>query len=347
MLKKIMINQKTKLIVDLNIRPEDKKIVIGTIPGEDQEYIDMLANLINAKANIIPTVVVTPRKAGYAYSQGGPGRLPTGEAGLSETAMAAFKSADLLFLVGLGTAHATERIEIWEAGCRTVEMGHDRKVDGLSNQTVDDIFEIRKRCNIYEKLLNETRSFHLTSDAGTDLTGSIEGKLYYSLHSIAEGIANHGNAFYAETMGCPVEGTTEGVFVPDCIGGIGRVGPRIFKEPVKIIIKKGLVVDAEGGREAKMFKRMILECSDPNARNIAEMSVGTYSREKSRYTDDVEDVKLTSGAAHIAVGDNHAIGSHPKIRGKVPSILHIDAAELNATLKLDGKTVIDKGKLLY
>jgi leucyl aminopeptidase (aminopeptidase T) len=61
----------------------------------------------------------------------------------------------------------------------------------------------------------------------------------------------------------------------------------------------------------------------------------------------VEDVKLTRGAVHIAFGDNHAMGSHPKIRGQIPSILHVDAAELNATLKLDGKTVIDNGKLLY
>jgi hypothetical protein len=250
MLNKSAILQKTKLIVDLNIRPEDKKIVIGTIPGEDPEYINMLANLIAAKAGIIPTVVLSPRKAGYVYRQGDPGRLPTGEAGLSETAMAAFKSADLLFLVGLGIAHATERIELWEAGCRTIGMGHDRRIGGLRDQTREDICEIKQRCIVYKKLFNEASTFHVTSEAGTDLKGSLEGKLYYPLHSIAEGIANHGNAYYAETMGCPVEETTSSVFVPDCIGGIGRVGPRAFKDAVKIVVKNGLFVDAEGGREA-------------------------------------------------------------------------------------------------
>ena len=342
MFEKLRVNLKTKMIVDLNVKPEDEDIVITTVPwrgwgGADPDYINMLASLIQAKSGKLPTVVVTPRKRLYCG----------GALGIPKSAMAALKSADLLFITGFSMAYVDEGIEIWESGTRTVKMGHDRDIGGLSEQTKEDIFQIRETNFKYEKLLSEAKNFHLTSKSGTDLTGSIKDRLYFPVHSIAEGITNHGNAFYAEVMGAPIEGTTEGVFVPDCIGRIGGVGKRNFREPVKLIMKDGLLEDVEGGREAKLFKRMIFECGDPNARNVAEMAVGTWKREKPEYTDDIELMKLQAGWIHIAFGDNHGYMGHPRVRGKVTSILHIDAAASDVSLDLDGKTVVDKGKLLY
>ncbi len=137
---------------------------------------------------------------------------------------------------------------------------------------------------------------------------------------------------YAEAAIAPVEGTAEGVFKVDA----SMLGIGLMKEPMTLHVRKGQLVEIEGGEERERLGGL-LEKADDNASNIAEFGIGTVPRGK--VTGALDDKRLL-GTAHIAVGDNHSIG------GIVTSNIHLDAVTLDVTIELDGKAIIQDGKLV-
>jgi len=133
----------------------------------------------------------------------------------------------------------------------------------------------------------------------------------------------------------PVEGTTEGVIVGDVrVMGFGVTRD----EPITIQVKKGEVAEVTGGKAAEYLNTTLGSFKDRSAYNLAEFAVGLNPFSRA-YATNLEDLgKL--GFAHHGIGSNYAIG------GKVLAPCHIDVIYSNATLEIDGKVVLDQGKLL-
>jgi len=78
----------------------------------------------------------------------------------------------------------------------------------------------------------------------------------------------------------------------------------------------------------------------PNARNIAEIGIGLNP--KARLTNQITETKKRLGTAHMAVGDNAR-----DYGGSVECEVHLDGMILDVTIELDGKKIIDNGRLLF
>src|SRR5690606_10310284 len=106
---------------------------------------------------------------------------------------------------------------------------------------------------------------------------------------------------------------------------------------LSLVIKEGRVTDVRGGAEARLLANLLEEHGEA-ARNVAELAVGTNRR--SRLDVGLREAKKAWGTAHIAIGDSQSIG------GLVESPLHIDFIFREPTVTVDGRTIVERGRLL-
>lgn len=139
-----------------------------------------------------------------------------------------------------------------------------------------------------------------------------------------------GNLPSGEAYIAPVEGKSNGqILVDGSIVGIGKVD-----EPILLTIKDGLLINAEG-KDAKKWLNIL--GNSKAARNLAEFGIGTNP--KAQLTGNILEDEKILGTIHVAFGSNDTFG------GKVNAGVHLDAVVLNPTVYVDGKLILDEGKL--
>ena len=249
------------------------------------------------------------------------------------TVAGAMKNADVLMLItSRSLSHTQARHEACKAGARAASMPMVTE-DMLTRTLALDYTRLKDRCDKYAARLSEGSEVHLTTPAGTALTFSITGRKGYSDSGILHEKGDFGNLPAGEAFVAPVEGSASGILVIDgSMAGIGLVD-----EPLKIKVKNGLAVEITGGESVAKLNAIVNKYGE-KARNIAELGIGTNSRAKlTGFT--LEDEKI-AGSCHIALGDNSTIG------GNVVVDSHLDGVLLKPTLVIDGKKVIDEGRLV-
>ena len=126
-----------------------------------------------------------------------------------------------------------------------------------------------------------------------------------------------------------MEGTAEGLVVVD--GSI--VGT--LREKIRIKVEKGKAVEIRG-KNADKLVRMLTKVGK-EAFNLAEFGIGTNPN--ARLTGIVLEDEKVLGTCHIALGDNSTFG------GQVRVGVHMDGILLKPTVRLDRKTIMERGKL--
>jgi leucyl aminopeptidase (aminopeptidase T) len=196
-----------------------------------------------------------------------------------------------------------------------------------------DLKLMRRRAERFANIFNEGGEVRIFTE-GAEAKLSIEGRKGMFITPIVNragswgAIPHHCEAFIA-----PVEGTAEGRLIVDT----SIIGYGLVDEPVEITIKDGLIVNIRGGKAADWLSQKILNTYDPLVRNVAEVAVGLnhmLKNAKGWFLD-----KSICGSGHIGIGDNATIG------GRVKSPIHIDVVFKNFSLEVDGKRVIDGGKM--
>lgn len=140
-----------------------------------------------------------------------------------------------------------------------------------------------------------------------------------------------GNLPSGEAYIAPIEGSACGsILVDGSIVGLGKL-----KSPILLKIEKGLLVDAIGDG-AKEWLEMLGHSSA--ARNVAEFGIGTNPN-AILSGNILEDEKIL-GTIHVAFGSNDTFG------GNVSAGVHLDAVVLNPSVYIDGKLILDKGRLV-
>ena len=128
----------------------------------------------------------------------------------------------------------------------------------------------------------------------------------------------------------PLEGTSNGTYVIDaCFAGIPHLNG-----PLTIQIKDGIATNING-KNAPELKAMLKE---ETYGNLAEFGIGTNPKAKITGIT-LEDEKVL-GTIHIALGNSLSFG------GKVDVPLHVDGVMTQPTVYIDGKMIMDEGKLL-
>ncbi|MFQ5895731.1 MAG: aminopeptidase [Nitrospinota bacterium] len=205
----------------------------------------------------------------------------------------------------------------------------------------DEFRRMRELTRKFARALDEADEVRLTTGRGTDLRGSIRGRVALPSYGVAEETYNHTSFPTGEAMLAPVEGTAHGRAVIDL--SMGGVGP--LDEPIELTIREGRVVGVEGGEAAKRLKGLLAR-SGPGADNLAEFGFGTNPR--GSFTGNKNADKKILGSAHIALGTNWNFGgrSVPGLGGEVRAAIHLDSVMDRATVYLDGKMVVEEGKVL-
>jgi len=201
-------------------------------------------------------------------------------------------------------------------------------------RSINTNFEyIDKKSRRLADLFSIGRRIHLTTSGGTDIIIPIAR--HKGLANT--GIVNEPGMFCVLPSGeacvTPDRNGTKGVLVID--GSIPSIG--ILKEHIIIKVKNGYAYKISGGKEVEKLRK-ILRPFGKKSRNIAEFGIGTNPNAVLSGIS-IEDEKVL-GTAHIALGNPEFEG------GSLKGNLHLDLVMQKPTVKIDGHTILENGKLV-
>jgi leucyl aminopeptidase (aminopeptidase T) len=104
---------------------------------------------------------------------------------------------------------------------------------------------------------------------------------------------------------------------------------------ITIKFRKGIARKISGG-PARNIEAMLSKVG-PKAFNLAEFGVGTNP--KARLISNVIEDEKVLGTCHVALGDNSTFG------GRVRAGVHVDGIFTKPTVRLDGRVLMEAGKL--
>ncbi len=303
----------------LCVRPGEQ-VVLLTDEGTDQGVVRRLLESVAARDGI-PLVARMP-------SPRLPGAEPPGAIAAMMLAAGAIIELTSLFI---GSSQA--RRDATDRGARYLAMPGVLVETFRPGGPLDVDFErLRADAEHVGRAWHRASEFRLSTPAGTDLRGSVEGRPGRVLH----GMAREPGAYMAppdiEAGTAPVEGTAAGVIVID--GDLLFMGRGPLREPVVLHVREGQVTGIEGAERGRLT-RMLDRCSDDQMANLAEVSVA-FNPAGTICSVPME-TESARGTAHIALGNSIAYG------GLVNAVAHLDCVMRDATLELDGRVVMTEG----
>jgi leucyl aminopeptidase (aminopeptidase T) len=315
-----------------NINTGDKVALI-TATTVDQEVTEGLRAAASGVGADVVKLMTAPQSA--------PGEEPPDIVG------AALKEADIAISCSAESySHTDTIINFIQSGGRhlSVYKSVDAFVDGIVEVYFnEEEFEaMREDVLTYTEALTEAETVRITTEAGTNVTGSLKDRIATPSYGVAPEQNGHSSFPTGEAHIPPVEGTTEGTVVIDTsMGGVGSID-----DPITLTVEEGYVTDVEGDREAQKL-RNLLDQYEHESRNFAEFGFGMNPF--GTVTGDKNEDKKACGTAHIAIGDNHGFKTFAgeyDMPGGVTASLHLDSVMQDVTTYLDGEKVIDDGELL-
>ncbi len=308
-----------RIPVRLNVNKGENVLILTDAKVERVIYESLVTAVWEMEG--IPVVLMIPPLATF-------GNEPP------EIATAAILKADTLIAAcSVSVTHTDAVRKGLAAGVKYIGMGgvdSDVLTQGAATADYDEIHQITSQLI---EIMSEVDTVRVTSAWGTEITFSIKGRKGYPLDAV----------FRPGTIACfpdgeaawaPVEGTAQGLLIVDTsMHHIGKC-----HSPIRMAVKDGRVVSIEGENEAERLKKLLKDKGDDNSYNIGEFAIGTNP--KARCTGNPQEDKKTLGSVHIAIGDSRTLG------GSTSSCTHLDGIILRPTVYVDGKMVIDNGKLL-
>jgi leucyl aminopeptidase (aminopeptidase T) len=226
--------------------------------------------------------------------------------------------------------HTQARLRACEAGARVATMPMITEEMMRGGAMLADYLEVAKLTKRVAAALDRASKVEVTTEAGTNLSFSIEGRKAHPDTGLFHRPGDFGNLPAGEAFIAPVEGTGEGTVVVD-----GSMLDDV-SGGVEITIKKGVAQRISGPLARKLTQ--LLREAGPKSRNLAEFGIGTNP--KARLIGNVLEDEKVLGTCHVALGDNSTFG------GRVKAGSHIDGIFKSPTVKLDGKTVMKNGRLM-
>ncbi len=242
-------------------------------------------------------------------------------------------SADVVFApTSKSLTHTDARRKACESGARIATLPGITE-DSMTRTLSADYQKIAVLTKKLVRLLDKAKTAHIMTPTGTDLTMDISTRKAHEDTGLTHKKGEYTNLPAGEAYLAPLEGKTEGMLVVD--GSMAGIG--LLQRPLILEVTKGYVTKISGGPQAVMLKKITKPLGKP-ALNIAELGVGT--NHKAKVTGLVLEDEKVLGTVHVAIGDNASMG------GKVHVQSHLDGVLLSPTLVIDGKVILDRGRLL-
>jgi len=248
----------------------------------------------------------------------------------------AMKAGDVLLLpTTMSLSHTEARRAATKQGARIASMPtitEDMMSVGGLTANYKEVAALTKKVGTRMK---SAKNVNITTPSGTSIKMSVEGRPAMDDTGLYHQRGDWGNLPAGEVCLAPVEGTTNGIFVIDSL--VDTALHLSITRPLRVTVKDGWAKKFEGPDTAQLLK--ILETSDKNAYNIAELGIGTNA--KARVIGNVLEDEKVLGTVHIAVGDNTSFqGGHTK------SNIHLDGILFKPTVTVDKKLLMKDGRLL-
>jgi leucyl aminopeptidase (aminopeptidase T) len=198
------------------------------------------------------------------------------------------------------------------------------------NADFDKIIELT---NHFVKKLEGVKIVKVVSEAGTNLTMPIEGRMVIPSTGVLREKGQSGNMPSGEVYLAPIEGASNGTLVID--GSMASIG--MIKTPIKVSIVDGFAEEITGGEEAERLIT-ILDKSGRDARAVAEFGIGTNY--KAILTGQILEDEKVFGTIHVAFGNNLTMG------GTIAVNSHLDGLVKEPDVYFDDVLIMQKGKMV-
>ncbi|MBW2148414.1 MAG: aminopeptidase [Deltaproteobacteria bacterium] len=248
----------------------------------------------------------------------------------------AMKEVDCVIMpVTKSLAHSNAARTAIQEGARVISMAAFTEDQMIKGGLFADFRKEKPTCDKVAQLLTEAKTIHLITEAGTDLTFSVEGRKGNSHCCIVDspGFTAVPNI---EANLSPVEGTTNGVIVGD--GSIPYYDIGVLTEPITFKVKDGFIYEITGGVQAEVISDLMAAQNDKYVYNIAQFAVGLNPM-CTELTGVMLNDEGVLGTIHIGIGTSSNIG------GQTKAATHFDVLIRKPTVTFDGKLIMEKGEL--
>lgn len=228
--------------------------------------------------------------------------------------------------------HTNARREAVKLGVRVGTMP-GITVDIMSRCLNADFDRIVGMTNYIADQLKGVKMIRVVTEAGTDITMPVEGRLIIPSTGVLREKGQSGNIPSGEVFLAPIEGQSNGTVVID--GSMASIG--IIKTPITVKVVDGFAEEISGGEEAERLTA-ILDKSGRDARAVAEFGMGTNY--KAKLTGLILEDEKVFGTIHIAFGNNLTMG------GTISVNSHLDGLVKEPDVYFDENLVMKKGKLM-
>lgn len=312
---------------ELNVDdPENDEVLIVTDTEQDEQLWQALLKAARSMG-IRATVQIVPA---FEYTHSEP---PT----MVREAM--FNSDLTVFITTDPVVHSDACMEAQRRHIKLVAM-EEITPDILSGPAAsadyDAIYEEGKRLRAKWTRGDQVE---ITTPNGMDLEASLAGRNgYFAVSKVEqqlEGIDLYVASFPdGEASIAPIEGTASGTIVWDeTMHEFGHL-----EEPIEADVEDGYITEIRGGQQADQFREFLDAMDHPDAFALGEIAIGINPG--ARITGSPREDKKARGYLHLAVGENTDVG------GTLEAPTHIDGVVGNATLRIDGETIVEDGEIV-
>jgi leucyl aminopeptidase (aminopeptidase T) len=213
----------------------------------------------------------------------------------------------------------------------------------LMPDTLEIVQEIKEATERYFSIVDRSKYARITSPAGTNL----EFTLGNHKTGCNKGVVGEGPQGFiggmellpaGQVLRVPDKGSANGTVILN--RSLMAHEFRKLNEPVELTVKDGYVVNIKGGIEAERLRDFLASWNDPEIYNLTELTIGTNPQCKFAGLCAIAEDTRRRGQVNIALGNDTHLG------GNTYASCHIDSTMWYPSLELDGKLVVEKGKLL-
>ena len=200
-----------------------------------------------------------------------------------------------------------------------------------------------------QRQVNATKTIRVTSRAGTDFSYEVDHAAPHLCHYGAADEPGHMDEWGQCMMSAfPTDGSARGTIVaqPGDLWALPYM--RIVQSEIRIEVHEGYVRSVEGGLDAHLFRTWLDECklSDADMDPYAVSHLGWGMNPRASYHDIVN---FEHRMDHLVAAVRGLPGSYlfstgPSYKRKTRG--HIDMPLMGCTVMLDGRTIIEKGKII-
>lgn len=332
-----MVSMFTEILKLSNVKPGETVAVLS----EGNIRAEYAPAFLAAAAGLGAKVFHLNLPARIAYA----GQLQFGKNGLfnNQVAIDALKNADLV-VDTLGLLFSHEQNEITATGTRVLLVSESIEV--LRQMFPDQ--DLKRRVQAAGKALSAARKMHITSPHGTDIHYELGQYPVLIEYGFADepGRWDHWPSGFLLTNGNDDGVNGKVVLMP---GDIIAAFKRYVETPTTLTVKNGYVVKIEGeGMEAPLLQSYIESFDDPRAWAVSHIGWGLNQKanwfhmatSKTNDRDRVLNGLAFYGNVLFSMGPNSEVG------GKNDTACHIDMPMRNCSLTLDGKTIVENGRII-